>query len=157
MSDAQIISTCPIGMDTTCDLNYFWNDLACECFSVRTCFAKCPEGESLNPTQKCECDLDSVIASLYPQDATEEEIQAAYDRGYEAYYVENDMKDISEMPIMCGGDKDDDKGGRRLCINPSVYNDLKEKAIASGILVESGAQTLTEFLFATASALALIY
>ena len=52
---------CPFGMDTTCDLGFFWNDLACKCFSVRQCRLGCPDDQVLNPTEACECvDYDVV-------------------------------------------------------------------------------------------------
>ena len=50
----------------------YWNELACECFSVIQCLLLCPDGQDLDPREACKCvDADKLKKELYPEKVTQ--------------------------------------------------------------------------------------
>jgi len=65
-------------VDTTCEEGFYWNELACKCFSLAQCFAPCPEGQFELPTEDCGCTEDEQeYLDLFPDWATREDIELA--------------------------------------------------------------------------------
>ena len=66
------IEVCPyIDNKDKCEAGFYWNPLACKCFSLSHCKMMCPEGQQLSPTEKCTCVKDSQVDALYPDWASE--------------------------------------------------------------------------------------
>ena len=73
-----------------CEEGYFYNEMACECFSMASCRMLCPEGEELHPMELCTCaETQSIQDQLYPEWVTDDYIRIANDQGVLNYNVEH--------------------------------------------------------------------
>jgi len=57
-----------------CDDGMYFNALACQCFSPIKCMLMCPESQDLHPARGCDCVSKEEIRDLYPDWATDEDI-----------------------------------------------------------------------------------
>ena len=65
----------------------YWNKLACQCFNNYQCKRLCPQpDQELHPLWPCQCVDKSIIRSLYPDWATEEEIRESNEKGRQAAF-----------------------------------------------------------------------
>ena len=83
--DEQDWRVCPYAENkTACEGDFFWNELACQCFADYMCEIGCMPGTLLDPRNTCgDClDKEELRAELYPEWATDEMIEMALDAGY---------------------------------------------------------------------------
>jgi len=77
---------CPKGTsaEKQCNVGYYWNELACECFADKQCLKVCPgEGMRLDPAQDCgDCYTQKQeFTKYYPGWADPYDVKLAADEG----------------------------------------------------------------------------
>ena len=68
--------------EEVCEPFFYFNELACKCFSMAYCFAPCPDGQYDMPTIECGCtEVEQEYLNLFPRDATDEDIARSIRNG----------------------------------------------------------------------------
>ena len=78
---------CPFDWNQeVCRAGQYWNELSCKCHTMAKCKKMCPRGQLLSPLEMCECISDDELReSIYPADATDEEIRISEKDGFKNY------------------------------------------------------------------------
>ena len=74
--NAKMNHTCEVRPKCDRYTSYF-NELACQCFSLQFCNFVCPPDKVNHPVGGCDCISQEDVKALYPSWATEEDIQEA--------------------------------------------------------------------------------
>jgi len=79
--DPRLTHRC--AQEAPCDYSdhFYYNELACECFVQFECEMLCLDDKVLHPAKYCECTDQATVDALYPDWATEGDIETSKSEG----------------------------------------------------------------------------
>jgi len=99
----------------------FFNELACKCFSEEQCSLWCGDGKTLDPTKGCSCISEEEARAIYPEWASEKDINVSLMLQYELQPMQEPMPPVllarpDHWPLC--------EGELPVCIDPEMFNEL---------------------------------